>query len=115
MFRALKYLFLANLYKKTKSNVVVLFVYIVVLLLTSYIMNDLISVSQSVTVYFMLFFKWVIVLTLLVLIGLRILKILNIVSKPFSNEKNNSKKQQILSKEKLYTKSDQIMQKYMKD
>ena len=53
-----------------------------------------------------------------------ILKIINIATIPFTSEKVvsstdetvvDSKKDRILNKEKLFTKSDLILQKYMKD
>ena len=127
MFKAFKYLLLASLYKKAKKSFVMLFVYVVALILVSFIINDLMSISTGVSVYILLLIKWVAILSLLSLIGFSILKIFNIATNPFqpkeneatkSNKENLStetKKDRILAKEKLFTQSDLIMQKYMKD
>jgi len=127
MFKALKYIFLASLYKKAKKIFVMLFIYVVSLILISFIVNDLMSIATGVAVYILLLIKWVSILSLLSLIGFSILKIFNIATSPFESKddeatKSNkeklsidTKKERILSKEKLFTQSDLIMQKYMKD
>ena len=115
MFKAIKYLFLASLYKKAKKSFVMLFVYLVSLILISFIINDLMSIATGVVVYILLLIKWVSIISLLGLIGFSILKIFNIATNPFeSKEVEDTKKDRILSKEKLSTQSDLIMQKYMK-
>ena len=127
MFKALKYIFLANLYRKAKKSFTMLFIYVVSLILVSFIINDLISISTGVAVYILLLIKWVSILSLLSLIGFSILKIFNIATNPFESKENettksnkekistDTKKDRILAKEKLFTQSDLIMQKYMKD
>ena len=128
MFKAFKYLLLANLYKKAKKSFVMLFVYLVSLMLVSLIINDLMSVSTGVIIYILLLIKWIIILSLLSLICLSILKIFNVATNPFETNKQDEftkddeaqvsqdiKKERILSKEKLFTRSDLILQKYMKD
>ena len=127
MFKAIKYLFLASLYKKAKKSFVMLFVYLVSLILISFIINDLMSIAIGVSVYILLLIKWVSILSLLSLIGFSILKIFNIATNPFESKENKvnsknkekvstaTKKDRILSQEKLFTQSDLIMQKYMKD
>ena len=127
MFKAFKYLLLASLYKKAKKSFVMLFVYLVALMLISFIINDLMSVSTGVAIYILLLIKWVSILSLLSLIGFSILKIFNIATNPFESKEDevtksnkekvftDTKKDRILAKEKLFTQSDLIMQKYMKD
>ena len=127
MFKAFKYLLLASLYKKAKKSFMMLFVYVVALILVSFIINDLMSISTGVSVYILLLIKWVAILSLLSLIGFSILKIFNIATNPFESKENevtksdkekvsiDTKKDRILAKEKLFTQSDLIMQKYMKD
>ena len=127
MFKAFKYLLLASLYKKAKKSFMMLFVYVVSLILISFIINDLMSISTGVTVYILLLIKWASILSLLSLIGFSILKILNIATNPFESKENevtkndkskvstDTKKERILAKEKLFTTSDIIVQKYMKD
>ena len=127
MFKTFKYLLLASLYKKAKKSFMILFVYVVSLILISFIINDLMSISTGVTVYILLLIKWASILSLLSLIGFSILKILNIATNPFESKENevtkndkskvstDTKKERILAKEKLFTTSDIIVQKYMKD
>ena len=127
MFKTFKYLLLASLYKKAKKSFMMLFVYVVSLILISFIINDLMSISTGVSVYVLLLIKWASILSLLSLIGFSILKILNIATNPFESKENevtkndkskvstDTKKERILAKEKLFTTSDIIVQKYMKD
>jgi len=119
MFKVFKYLFLINLYKKAKKSFVMLFVYVISLMLISFIMNDLISVATGITVYLFLLVKWIIIFFLLILISFSVMKILNVARNPFEKKesvvKKDSKKNRIIEKEKLSTKSDLILQKYMKD
>ncbi|MCD4667313.1 MAG: hypothetical protein K8R44_01755 [Sulfurimonas sp.] len=124
MFKAFKYLLLASLYKKAKKSFVMLFVYLVALMLVSFIINDLMSISTGVAVYILILIKWVSILALLSLIGFSILKIFNIATNPFKSKEDeinesckaqDVKKDRILAKERLFTQSDLIMQKYMKD
>lgn len=126
MFKAFKYLFLVSLYKKAKYSFKMLLVDVVLLILINLIINDLLSISTGMTVYILLLVKWAVILVLLGLIGLNILKILNIATNPFEKIEDESasdskeelskdaKKNQILAKEELFTKSDLIIQKYMK-
>jgi len=124
MFKAFKYLLLAKLYKRAKKSFVILFASLVSLFIVSLIINDLLSIATGMSVYILLTVKWVIILGLLALIFYSFIKILNIALTPFEDvtipvfkkeEKHDDKKEYILSKEKLHTKSDLIMQKYMKD
>lgn len=127
MFKALKYFLLATLYKKAKKSFMMLFIYVTSLILISFILNDLISISSGITIYILLLIKWLSILLLLGLVGFSILKILNIATNPFEKHEKevmdtdktkapvNNKKNRILEKDQLFTTSDLIMQKYMKD
>ncbi len=127
MFRALKYLFLASLYKKAKKSFVMLFVYVVLLILFSLIMNDVMSIATGGIVYMLLPLKWIVILCLLGLIAFSALKIFNVAANQFKSKSidketksikqtpSSTKKERILTKEKLFTQSDLILQKYMKD
>jgi len=117
MFKALKYLLLATLYKKAKKSFMMLAVYVVVLILFNLILSDILSVVAGVPLYLLLLGKWIVIFTLLGLIGFSILKILNIARNPFEEKRESEtiKKDRILGKEKLFTRSDLIIQKYMKD
>ena len=126
MFKTLKYLFLASLYKKAKKSIVMLCIYVVLLILFSLIINDVISIATGGIVYILLPIKWIVILSLLSLIAFSVLKIFNIASNPFESkdkekDKNTkqtpsgTKRERILAKEELFTQSDLILQKYIKD
>ncbi len=123
MFKALKYLLFAGLYQKAKKSFFVLFGSIIALILLNLIISDVIDVSGGITVYIVLIVKWIANLSLLALIGFSILKIFNIATDPFTtneskvkaSKESSSKKDRIIAKEILFTKSDLILQKYMKD
>ena len=124
MFKVFKYLLLANLYNRTKKSFITILISIISLVVLSLMMNDAINVAAGMSVYMLLLLKWISILSLLGLIGYNILKIINIATTPFNTEKEtqasdekviDTRKDQILSKDKLYTKSDLILQKYMKD
>ena len=123
MFKALKYLLFAGLYKKAKRSFLILFGSIIALILINLIISDAVNVSSGMSVYFLLMIKWTTNLFLLWLIGFNALKIFNIATNPFTNsqpkvkvtKESDSKKDRILAKELLLTKSDLILQKYMKD
>ena len=120
MFKTLKYLLLANLYKRAKKNFLILFGSIIFLILISLIMSDAISVASGFTLYILIIVKWVIVLFLIGSIGLSLIKIVNAATSSFVSEDKKRtvvdvKKDRILNKERLFTKSDSILQKHMKD
>lgn len=119
MFKTLKYFFLASLYKKTKKSFTMLFVYFIGLVLFTFFISDLLSIATGSYLYIVITLKWTVIPTLLLLLFLTLIKIINIASKPFDSNKSDekpldSKKENILSKEKLYTQSDLILQKYLR-
>ena len=123
MFKALKYLLFAGLYKKAKKSFLILFGSIVTLILINLIISDAVGVSSGTSIFFLLITKWISNLFLLWLIGFNILKIFNIATNPFTSEpskpkatkESDGKKNRILDKETLFTKSDLIIQKYMRN
>jgi len=123
MFKALKYLLFAGLYKKAKKSFFILFGSIITLILINLIISDAVTVSSGTSVFFLLIVKWTSNLFLLWLMGFSTLKIFNIATNPFASKQckikalkeSNSKKDRILSKETLFTKSDLILQKYMRE
>jgi len=118
MLKLFKYLYLANLYKSAKKSFIMLFVYLISLVLIVFIINDIISVSTTASVYFFILIKWVATVVLLVLIVLTLIKIIDTALNPISGgktlKKEDPKKKRILAKEKLTSKSDTILRKYMK-
>lgn len=123
MFKTLKYLLLANLYTKAKRSFIALFISIVSLMLVTFIMGDIISVTSGISLYMLIALKWFMVLAILGFIAFSILKIINIATSPFSKDtvvhteailEADMKREKILNKEKLFTKSDSILEKYIK-
>jgi hypothetical protein len=123
MFKVLKYLLLANLYSRAKKSFISLLICIVSLVLVTFIMSDIISVASGMTLHLLIIIKWLLVIGLMGFISYHILKIINIATTPFSKDtkaqaantsKVDSKKERILNKEKLFTKSDSILEKYIK-
>ncbi|MEA1892182.1 MAG: hypothetical protein U9N33_05655 [Campylobacterota bacterium] len=119
MFKTLKYLFLVGLYKKAKKSLMMLGVYLLSLILFTFLISDILSISTGAFVYLVLIVKWIGIITLLGLIVFSTLKIFNIALKPLDSQEEegvkDEKKEKILSKEILHTQSDLILQKYMKD
>ena len=123
MFKALKYLLLANLYSRAKRSFISLLVCIVSLVLVTFIMSDIIGVASGMTLHLLIIIKWLLVIGLMGFILFNMLKIINIATTPFSKytqakavntSKVDSRKERILNKEKLFTKSDSILEKYIK-
>ena len=121
MFKVFRYLFLVTLYKKAKKSFIILFLSIVTLPLISFMINDFINISKSSDLYMLIVLKWAIIISLIFLILYNIIKIINITINPFKDEQTSlkEKKQEfektyILEKKKLFTKSDNIINKYIK-
>ncbi|MDF1884130.1 hypothetical protein JHD49_09280 [Sulfurimonas sp. SAG-AH-194-C21] len=121
MYRVLKYVFMANTYKRAKSSFITLFLSFMGLVLSVWIISDFMSVSSGVMVYVLLLLKWVMILSLISLMGYSILKIINVASNPFATKdkpvvvQDVYKKEYILNKAVLRSKSDLIVEKYLKD
>lgn len=121
MFQTLKYIFISSLYKKAKKSITMLLVYMLSLVIFSFFINDLLFVSSGLFMYGVLIFKWIVVLVLLTLIISSAIKIFNIATNPFESKsdkkedqkKHDPKKEKILAKETLATKSNRILEKYM--
>ena len=102
-------------------------IYIVSLILFSFIISDLMHIATGLMLYALLVFKWITIFILLSLIGFSILKIFNIAANPFEKKRDktanscktkstmDNKKDRIITKERLFTQSDLILQKYIKD
>ena len=123
MFKTLKYLLLANLYNRAKRSFIALFISVVSLILVTFIMGDIISVASGIALYSLIALKWLMVLAILGFIAFNILKIINIATTPFAKTTTvqavvtaelDMKREKILNKEKLFTKSDSILDKYTK-
>ena len=127
MFKALKYLLYMSLYKKAKSSFIMLLISTVVLVVGSCMMNDIIGISSGMTLYILMLAKWVLIIAMLGLFSFSLLKIINIAMNPFSSKTEeptvikvtepvvDTKRENILNKEQIFTKSEMILQKYKKE
>lgn len=116
-----KYLFLVNLFKKAKKHIVIAGGMLLLLMVSTFLMNDFILVATGSEKYLFLLIKWLLILVYMIVIAYNFLKIFNVATTSVSLKPQNEvvlvqddKKDRILAKEHLTSKSDQIMEKYMK-
>ena len=92
-------------------------VYVVALILLSLMFSDFISIASGMSLYVLIFAKWVSVVLLLILIASTLTKIFRLATTIFEKSEDvkelDAKKEKILSKEILSTKSDLIFEKYL--
>jgi hypothetical protein len=122
MFRALKYIFVISLYKKTKKQFLILAIAIMIILVSSLMINDIMTTVSGKYIYLLILIKWMIILSMILLVILSLLKILKVLTsnpiikfskeKVVSNNIINKKKDIILKKDKLLTESETIINKY---
>ncbi len=102
---------LVNLYKRAKKNIMGVLLSVLMIVLVSYLFADFIVIASEENSYGLLALKWLILLVLIFVIVLNIRQVVKVASSPFGRE-IDVKKERILAKEKLMTKSDRIIAKY---
>ena len=116
MFKLAKYYMLVNLYKRAKKNILRVFMSIVLMVLVSYLFADITTVVSKENSYGFLALKWLILLVSMFIIIVNIRQIVKIASSPFGEEVNktvsNVKKERILAKEHLISRTERIIEKY---
>ena len=120
MFRMFKYLYIANLYKKTKRNVIAVGLSLLFLLMTVFVSNDLIVATLGSEKYLLILFKWLVIGLLLWIIIRHLKKIWSIPSSSLQVKAcepvvKDYRKERILGKERLQSRSDLILKKYKKE
>jgi len=125
MFKMLKYLFVANLYKKAKKQLILFSILLFILILSSSILNDIISATSGINLYVFIGIKWIVILLLLAYILFMFLKIINIATTNplkkesrtilLSDKPTTHKREYILNKNTLLTESEMILQKYTEE
>ena len=118
MFKAIKYIYIITLLKKAKKHFIMLFIYFLSVIFLSLIFNDIIDVSSGAMVFGLIFLKWSINIIFIGLIFFSLIKIINLASNPLSVSKVepiDDKKEKILSKDVLRSKTDIIIQKYVEE
>ena len=125
MFQMLKYFFVISLYKKAKKQFVILAISLITILLSSLIISDVMTVVSGLNLYVLIVLKWMIILSMIVLIALTLLKIMELATPipiikkhkkeiTVDSEAVNRKKETTLKKDRLFTESEMILQKYAK-
>ena len=109
---------MVKLYKKAKKQLNILFISLASLIFSVFILNDFIEVVDGFNQYMLIVVKWFMIMSILTYDYFIVLEILSILN-PLNNEHHrnkkdvaNSKKEHILNKDILLTKSDMIIKKY---
>ncbi len=114
MLKMAKYYFLLNWFQKTKKQIVTFLVVMVLFLMAIFMFNDLIAMSESKAL--LVLAKWIVLLSLLAVMAWNMKQIFNAVSVPFVNDEVekpfDEKKERVLGKRELLTRSEQIYNKY---
>lgn len=117
MFRMARYLFLMNLYRRVKPNIVAGAVSLLLLTVSVLVMGDVAAVADAADRAPVLLLKWVLVLLFLLLIGYNAAKILKAALSPFESGEEplpDPKKERILGKGRLRSRKELILGKYEK-
>ena len=114
MFKMAKYYVLVNIYRKARINIMLIFISLMMMVSFSYLFADL-ALMEGYTGYLMTV-KWIIYFMLLTVIVWNVKKMQKIAILPFGNENVETvvddKKEHILQKEQLFTRSELIVNKY---
>lgn len=116
MFKVARYYILLNLYQKVKRNIIAVMLSVFLLIVTIYLFGDLIDMAEENNKYYFVYTKWIFLFFLLSLIAINIIKILNTIRIPFSNDQKETdvdvRKEKIIAKEHLLSRSDLILDRY---
>ena len=114
MFKMAKYYVLLNLYRKARKNIIVILVSWMMMVLLSYLFADLATMEKYAGN--VLIVKWMLYLILLSVIVWNVRKMTSIAILPFGKDNEEMivdvKKENILKKEQLFSRSDLILNKY---
>ena len=114
MFKIAKYYFLLNWYKKTKRNMIAIIVFTVLFIVSTYMFADLIAMADEKLG--LVIAKWIAILVLLAVIAFNVGQIFKAVPTPFKKEENDQvvdlRKEEIVSKKHLVSRSELIVNKY---
>lgn len=122
MLKVIKYLFLAKIFKKANKNILAVIVSMFLIVFTSMLMNDLVDVSSGIYSYLFILFKWMFNVCFLAILVHNLIKLLAVLNESISlrttkdkDPVSEAKRERVLNKECLATKSERIVQKYMKE
>lgn len=120
MIKLIKWFLILKLWRKSKSKIVIMLVFWIVLLLLNQVFNDLITLPKQDRPLNLLYLKWAFTCFVLGVSSFQLYRIyvdalllIGVKQSPSSKEiQRGSKKQIILEKQSLKTKSDVIIAKY---
>ncbi len=118
MFKLAKYYVLVNIYKRARFSVLLVLVSLILMLITSLVFADLMAMANGSGKTVLIALKWFILFTLLGLMAYHLRKILRSASRPFGTTEskaeivNNKKRERLMSKENLHSRSDLVLEKY---
>jgi len=117
MFRIAKYYLLVNLYTKTKRNLFALLMAMFLIPFIVYLSADLLQTLAPESRTVVLVIKWILLLGLMAVIGFNIRQMAQVIRTSFSLKREelpekDPRKEAILAKEKLQSRSELILQKY---
>ena len=114
MFKMAKYYVLINLYRKARKNIIAILASLMMMVLFSYLFADLVAMETSAG--HLIIVKWMMYFILLSVIVWNVQKMKTIAILPFSKENEETvvdvKKENILKKEQLLSRSEFILNKY---
>jgi len=122
MFSFFKTLFFVGVIKKIKNRIFIIIFSLILISVFSSFIDDILSVPND-NPHFVLSIKWTVILALIILIIFQVKKIIRInylsikkdtVLDICGNDKTPNKKDKIIKKDKLTSRSDIIIQKYKK-
>jgi hypothetical protein len=118
MFKLLKSIFIFNIIKKAKKYILFILSCLLIMIVFNFILDDIINIVDNQL--YILIFKWIINIFLITIVILNIKKILSLNYIELQNDTFNYnddfelKKDNIMNKTKLTSKSDLIINKYKK-
>lgn len=114
MFKLAKYYILMQWYQKSRKNLITIMVSVMSLVITSFIFSDLIAMTDKKVS--LVVFKWIVLSALFGLLIYNIMQVFKAVRIPFQKEHNHRKvdvrKEKMLEKAHLVSRSDLILKKY---
>ena len=114
MFKIAKYYFILNWYQKTKSNMIAIAIFTVLFIVSTYLFGDLIAMADEK--FGLVIAKWIVIIVLLAVIAFNMAQIFKAVPVPFKKEESDKavdpRREKIVAKEQLVSRSDLILNKY---
>ena len=114
MFKFAKYYVIANIYKKTKVSIWVVLGSLATMPIVSLVFSDLAAMTGGEGIGLMIGLKWMIFFSLLAVTAFHLRKIFKSISLPFTDERVivDEKKDRVMEKLTLRSRSDIILDKY---